>query len=546
MFEHYSLYPQKINYRSLGYILLPMALLLTMFYIPLSKVLAMAFSNSAKSWIELVQSSLFLKFFIFTIYQAIMTVLIAMFIGTISGFLLAHGKPVLKNIISPALTVPFLLPPISILVGFVLMFEGEGYLPTLIGLNFEVFANPWSIITAHSLYNISVFAKISASAFENEPNDPHEVAIVMNSSWFTRFRKLTIPFLLPHLSAAALLTFLYAFNSFAVVLLLGAVKIQTLEVMIYHRTKLALDFQGGAQIAAIQVLINVLVVALYLKLNSHTSSISTSNFVKYNPNRVQRVFSSIFLFLVVLITWFPILLTISKFIQTFNRASEAQRNQLISGAYDNLLGTSPERVVVNTVFFGFLTGVIAVLITLLIVLYLIANPNRFNNNLISFFTILPMATSGIVLSFALLNLYGRSALFSQYVWVFILVSHAMASLPFSIRTVLAAYDYVPDDMVGLAKVMDAGEWQIFFSIILPIIRKTLLIAFLFSLAISIGEFSATHYLSRGGWVTISTAIGRLFNSRRNLLPLFYASILSLFAFILFYIVETIGKLEFRL
>ena len=66
--------------------------------------------------------------------------------------------------------------------------------------------------------------------------------------------------MLPILTAAALLVFIYAFNSFAIVLVLGGVQYQTLEVRIYSLAKNQFDFAGAAALTLIQLLINVIII----------------------------------------------------------------------------------------------------------------------------------------------------------------------------------------------------------------------------------------------------------------------------------------------
>jgi|TARA_B100000085_G_scaffold64180_1_gene56999 thiamine transport system permease protein len=81
---------------------------------------------------------------------------------------------------------------------------------------------------------------------------------------------------------------------------------------------------------------------------------------------------------------------------------------------------------------------------------------------------------------------------------------------------------------------------------MPLIKSGLLIAFLFSFAISLGEFGATYYLARGEWTTLSLAIERLFASRNTLLPNLYASLLVIFSLLIFWVIEKFGSVDLRL
>ncbi len=523
----------------------PLVFFLAFYYLPLFMVFEIAMS-SMFAWQKVLASSLFTRFFLFTIYQAIMTTIFAGVIGTVAGYALAHGKPYGKRILSPALTVPFLLPPISILVGFVLFFEPGGILTSLFGLKFEVFGNPWAIILAHTLYNISVFAKMTESAFKTEPGDLHLIGEMQGANFWRRLKTITLPYVYPTILAASLITFLYAFNSFAIVLLIGEVKYQTLEVMIYIRTRLRLDFMSGAVISIIQLLINMIVVVLYLRY-SRKEGAETEGGEYYQPiaTRSIRLASTAFILFILILTWFPIISTFIKFFQSYEHATTIQRKQLLSGTFDYLLGTSPLRVIMNTIGFAISTGIIGISIAVMIVLFLQSSHSELNQYLISFFTILPMATSGITISFAILLLFGSDRNFSSLVWIFILAAHLLAALPFVIRSVLTSYGYVPEEMLGVSEMLGADAVRTFRKIVYPFIKKSLTVAFLFASAISVGEFGATYYLSRGEWITVSTAIGKLFNSRYTMLPLFFASLLSLLALSLFMIIEGFGEFDLK-
>ncbi len=527
------------------WILPPSLFLLFFFYIPLGDVFWLAVSHP-EAWKSTLADSLFGRFLYFTIFQAILSTLGSAAIGTVSGYMLAHGKPYAEKLLSSALTVPFLLPPLSILVGFVFFFEPAGLLSSFTHWNFDVFGNPWSIVLAHTLYNISVFAKITASGFRTEPAELHYIASVEGASWMRRLRTITYPHVLPMVLAASLITFLYAFNSFAIVLLLGEVRLQTLEVMIYTRTRLRFDFVSGAVIAIFQLLVNTGVVLSYLRLTSGREiRIEGGERLEYQSTRKRRWGSTVLLVTVIAFTWFPILSTFVKFGESFSNAAESQRKQLLSGSFDSLLGTSPIRVLLNTVLFAFLTGLISLSLTIFFLFYLQNQRGEKGRNLVSFFTILPMATSGVTLGFAILAIYGTSSLFTDLVWLFILASHLMASLPFVVRSVLTAFDYIPPEMLHLSELLGAGDLITFRKVILPQIKGSLLVGFLFATAISVGEFGSTFYLSRGEWVTMSTAIGKLFNSRYTMLPLFFASLLSLVSLLLFSVIEWIGNFDLK-
>jgi multiple sugar transport system permease protein len=70
--------------------------------------------------------------------------------------------------------------------------------------------------------------------------------------------------------------------------------------------------------------------------------------------------------------------------------------------------------------------------------------------------------------------------------------------PFTMLMVLAALQMIPEEPLEAARIDGAGNWQMFWYVILPYIRPTLVVAGLFRLIDSIKAFPLIYVLSNGG------------------------------------------------
>jgi multiple sugar transport system permease protein len=70
--------------------------------------------------------------------------------------------------------------------------------------------------------------------------------------------------------------------------------------------------------------------------------------------------------------------------------------------------------------------------------------------------------------------------------------------PFTMLMVLAALQMIPDEPLEAARIDGAGNWQMFWYVILPYIRPTLVVAGLFRLIDSIKAFPLIYVLTNGG------------------------------------------------
>lgn len=525
---------------------LPVIIFLVLFfYWPIYGIINLALSSDITSWTKILSSPLFHKFLGFTIAQAILTVLGSLIIGVPTGYLLSRGNPYFGGLIRSAITVPFLFPPLALLLGFITLFGSYGIFNEIFQgiIEFDPYTF-WGIVILHVSYNISVIARISESAFNNENSELHNIAISLGASRWLRLKSITYPHIKSSIESGMMLVFLYAFNSFAIVLVLGEVRLQTIEVMIYAQSLLRLNYSASSILVVIQVIINIFVIWLYSKRTSNV--VPDDEIVNFNPT-INRKLSTTVLLLVILITWIPVFILLSRTITGIIEAPQIFKDQLFSGSFDRFLGTSSLRVILNTLFIGIIVSTISILLSsLMIASTQFLKDKKRGEKLFLPLILLPMGTSAISLSFGILMTHGKFEIFSGIVWIYIITAHALAALPFASRTMFSSWNHIPEDLFAISQTLGADFKMTLEHVILPFMKSAILISIVFSFAISIGEFGATFYLARGEWVTLSLAIHRMFGGRNIILPYLYASILIISSLILFAIIEKFGSLEMKL
>ena len=514
------------------------------YYYPMGKIFVNA-PNLTFIFDYLFHNPLVSRFFWFTLSQSILTVLISLVFGIPSGYILARQKPILIKWFRTIFTVPFIFPPLAILMGFVITFDQNGILYQVSNgrLTFDPFSYS-GIVFAHSIFNISVVARITESSLYSEPQEYHELAIVMGANSSERFKSITLPHIRPSLEAAGLLVFLYAFNSFGIVLILGEVRYQTIEVMIYSQSQARLRFDRAIALALLQMIFDIIIIIIYLSRSSYQTKIIEGTTI---PRSDEKVKSTIFLSIIALIMWFPVIVLLYQTYVGLVSGPSVIRTQLLSGHYNSFIGASSLRVIENTLFFGIATAGVAWIFGVLIALMPDSNGNdqRFSK-ITNFLILLPMTTSAITFSLAILIAFGTISNFNELVWLFILSAHILATLPFISRIVISGRSRIPEDLLLVSRSFGSNIIDQFRHVIWPYMKNSLQVAGLFAFAISIGEFGATFYLARGQWITLSLAIDKLFSSRTAILPNLYALILVGFATGVLYLIEKIGALELRI
>ncbi len=550
--------------------------LLAFFYLPIVKIFRYAFIEgtdlSFGQFSSIFSSSLNLSALTFSLLQAILSGLLCFGLGFPISFFMAKytfpGRKILLNII----TVPFVLPSIVVLLGFIIVYGEHGWVNTawffLTGNSVplvKIFGSFEGILLAHVFYNISVVIRMLIPAWENIDYEQVEIAKSLGANSASIFFKVILPQIANHIISSILLIFTYCFNSFAIVLYLGEVRFQTLEVRVYRLITSSLDFSAGASLALLQLFINAGVIILYLTFEKKTRQMARGktisfpkSFLKYDRSHWKHnLFLGFLILHTVIVILFSILPIFAIVITSLIPYADSISifwgySQLFSFEHHSLLGTSPLRVIINSILFAILTMILTLVFSLMIVFLLRNRKQKLNNyqvsrteSLISFLIIIPMATSSITLAIGLFLQFHSTLLFTDAVWVIIIMAHVLISIPFTTRSILASYNRIDLDLLNIAATLGSSRMQIFRKIELPLIKNGLIVGCIFSFAISLGEFGATNFLSRSEYGTLSISISKLLSSRTLQLPASMASILILITVSCFFIIHKIGDIEFK-
>ena len=96
--------------------------------------------------------------------------------------------------------------------------------------------------------------------------------------------------------------------------------------------------------------------------------------------------------------------------------------------------------------------------------------------------------------------------------VFIFLAHFVIVLPFALRTILPVTRSIDERILYAAYTLGAREGKASATVEKPLLRSTLMRAFSFSFALSMGEMNATMTLSEGRITTLPLLLYRLINS----------------------------------
>ncbi len=470
----------------------------------------------------------------FTTYQAFLSALLTMIIGLPGAYIMGNydfrGKALIKSIS----TVPFILPSIIVVLGFIAMFGRNGVINRILsplGLHFEILYTLPAILLAHAFYNFPVVLRMVGSGWEHISSDLEDSARVLGASKLKVFRKVTLPLLTPHIISSFTLVFAYCFMSFAIVLILGGGRYSTIEVEIYSLSSVMIKPHMASALAFIQMAVTGVFLWIYLRLGRSYEGMGERRMKRMDFKSAVPIYS--YGALIFIIIFAPMLAVVNySFMQNWNGPYTFRWYSLIfSNSAVSVIGISPAQVIWNSIFFASMTVLITVPTGILAARY----------GRLSMLWMIPILISSVTLGWAFIAAFLRTPIYGS--WVLIVLAHSIISFPLVFRSIWNSYSTMNRDTIDAARTLGASPFMAFLTVELPQIMPGILVGATFAFAISLGEFGATLLLYRPEYTTIPIAIYKILGTRAFGSAAAMSTILMVLATASFLFIERLGRQE---
>ena len=522
-------------YRSLS---VPGLIILTLlFLLPLSIILSKAFVDSDGGLsltriIDTVSSPYTLRILLFTLFQALVSTLVSLLVGLPGAYLLATYRFPGKKIIRAICTIPFVLPSILVVLGFVIFYGNNGMVNQLLMHIFNLEEPPLrilysftAIIMAHAFYNFPIALGLVSSFWENLPIQCNQAAATMGARRWTIFRTITLPRLMPAILSSATLIFLFCFSSFAIMLVLGGgPQFTTLEVEIYRRARMTLDVGGAAALSLLSIMVALVLIAFY----SWTQRMMArqEEIQGLSANRLPRIPRSILGKTIILAyTLFSTIFVLGPLVGIVVRSFQAPISR--SGNLEfslrwyeqlfgmvsqpgSILGTATTAMI-NSLVIASITACVSLTIGAMTAATLRLSKGKAKLSL-ELIAMLPMAVSSVIVG---LGYYLISATVNggaSLGFILVVMAHVVIASPFVLRTLLPEYRKIPFTYTQASLTLGATVSQTFWKIEIPLLRGALATGAAFAFAISLGEINATLVLANAQVITLPVVMYRLIGS----------------------------------
>ena len=429
-----------------------------------------------------------------TIKIAFWVTLLGTIVGTFYAWLLGRSDIPAKGLMRALFNIPYMFPPFLGAMAWDLLLNGRsGYLNKLLVSTFGLEAAPININTLGgivfvelSYYFPFVFMQV-VSALERMDPTLEECARIAGAKQMTVIRKITLPLVVPAISAGALLILTTSLAHFGVPSILGFSQgIYTLPTKIYAViSRAGGSFEGIRQGAALSIML-VLVVFTALVIQKKILSSGSYDIIKGKSMRptlikLRGAKAPLLVLCIATLVLIVIVPLVMIFLVSMVKAYGlplVPENFTLNNYKKIFAASGTIDSVKNSLFVSIAAGIICMFLGTLIA-YVVQKIKPKGKEALEILSVLPYSLPGTVLAIGVILAWSGNILnISLYntIWI-ILVAYIARYLSFSMKSSSAALLQVHPSLEEAARTCGASHMESLTDVTLPLIRPAMVSGF---------------------------------------------------------------------
>jgi len=476
-----------------------------------------SFLNAFRGEVTVWGNALIWRITGFTLRQAFFSVLVSLAIGLPGAWFIGAGRSRFTPLLRALTAIPFAMPSILTVLGFVLFFGNAGWVNRIIFAftgesPLRILYRPEAIILAHGFLNFPLVIRLAGDGLDRARRAYVPAAATLGASPLATVITVLLPLTFPAIMSAALLVFLYSFTSFAIVLVLGGgPAATTLPVEIFRHARIFLNYPNAGALALTETIIAISIFFTYVFFSRKFRETKTDTQVRVLEVKDRSIWLRVIMIAYILCAAIFVLGPIGSIaLESFLHRPSRAAAQVFTLRWWLALGDTCFPAFLRSLILAFssatLTCVLAILGAGSVKLFdERGQGNSIWANLVRFSAAAPIISSGIVLGLGWLILYGRNVTRFPFT---LLMLHALIALPFAFNFISEGFRSIPSNILNAALVSGANPLRGLFTTVLPLSIRSVRSAWGFAAAISMGELNAGMMLGVEGWETLPLYIYR--------------------------------------
>ncbi len=413
----------------------------------------------------------------FTLYQAFLSTLLSIMIGTILAWALVHfprfrGRELLVAIFSSSLVLPSMV----VVFGLITIYGRHGWINALFDYQLGSYLyGLFGILLAHVYLNASFASRALLHSFESIPVEKYKLAKSLGFGIVRRFWIVEFPAIGATMMGIGATIFLLCFSSFAIVLVLGgSPQYNTLEVAIYEALRLEFDIPKALHLALLQLTLSGVFVLLASFVKHNTQNLTTKQEISWREPIMIRLFQA------GIILGFA-LFFISPLVAIMIDGLGANFAKIFSD--EKFI-----RSFVTSLSLAFVSACGAIMIALLFAHFKAQTASRWRAIMIGFVGNIYLAIPSMVLGLGFFLLAKDSGLSQTLVaFIALVVANILLSLPFALSILSPLMQKSATRYNKLCASLGIKGWKRFREIELPYLKSSLAYVFALAFCFSLGD-----------------------------------------------------------
>lgn len=500
----------------------PLLFLGVFYFYPLFEIISVSLASGGSRYFgniaDVFSTGYYARVLWFTTWQAALSTMLTVVLALPAAYVFARYRFPGKSLIQSFTAIPFVLPSVVVAAAFSALLGPRGLVNEWIMGVWGLSSPPIRldhtvafILMAHVFYNFTVVLRIVGGFWSRiDPKLVHAAQVLGASPW-QAFRKVTFPLLRPSIMAASLLVFIFCFSSFGVILILGGPRYATIEVAIFRQAMHLFNLPMAASLSLLQICFMFAFMWVYTRLQRTASvelSPESTKVTQRSPvTRADKVLVWGIVSFMLLMLASPLLALVIRSVSTEGGISLLYYRALFENTSQSAFYIPPVNAIGYSVGFALIALAMSLCIALPAAVFLSRDRGRVTSLLDPLF-MLPLATSSVTLGFGYIIALDEPPLNLRATLMIVPLAHTLVAYPFVVRSILPALRSIPAGLKESAVLLGAAPVKVWWKVVAPIIRRSLVVGSIFAFTVSIGEFGATIFLARPELPTMPLAIYR--------------------------------------
>jgi iron(III) transport system permease protein len=475
---------------------------------------------TTKAYTQLLSDPAWWHAWVNTLQYAVLSTTMAVVGGAVVAILVSRTDLMLRNVFGRLLLLPILLPPLGVVLGWIVVWGPGGYLTNMFSQRLHVGTLALDTIPGMSLIEASRLLPVAymtcEAALARADSSLEDAARSAGASPLRVLRKVTIPMLRPALLNSATLIFTLTIASLGIPLLLGTPRnIQFVSTYLYLQWTNA-TLPDPATVSAGAFLLLLVATGLLLLRNrllgAEARYVSVAGKAGRNAMlslRGWRVPLAVLIALyLILSTLIPVLglavmsfvVVLTPLVAPWKLATWSNWHMLTTGEF--------HRAIVNSLEISLVGAVLAT--ALVAIATLVAHRSRFPlRRTMPFLLLYPRATPGIIIGIGFFWTYlltwGIGSWLRGSIWG-IMIAFVVRNLPFAYVVMYPTLARIGEELDRAGRASGAGWWRTSRSIVLPLLRPAIFSAFILMFVEILCDYDPALFLVKPGNEVIGTTM----------------------------------------